>query len=84
MIIFIYDLITHSVDCAGPKLNGNVVVVVVVVVILFPLNPVLSANNGGARICLNLLEIVLTPNLHLERLFTSIQPNFSTLFHDCF
>ena len=63
--------------------NGHLNASAVVVVQL--LNLVLSLNNGGGRIYLILLEIVLTPNLHLERLLASpfIQPNFSTLFYNC-
>ena len=34
--------------------------------------PVLSLNDGGDRTYLIILEIVLTPNLHLERLLASL------------
>ena len=42
--------------------------VVVVIVVPFFTIPVLSPNNGGGRIYLILLEIAVTPNLHLVRL----------------
>ena len=38
-----------------------------VVVVKKKINPVLSLNNGCGRNYLILLEIVLTPNLHLTR-----------------
>ena len=40
--------------------------------------PGLSLNNGGGRIYLIILEIVLTPNLHLEWLLASL--TFSPTF----
>ena len=45
------------------------------------LNPILSQNNGVGWIYLIILEIVLTPNLHLERLLAS--PAFSPTFLLC-
>ena len=48
----------------------------VVVVVLFIKNPVLSLNDGGGRIYLIILEIVLTHNLHLERLLVLFNPTF--------
>ena len=57
------------------------IIYVVVVVVQFFLNPVLSPNNRGSRIYIILVEIVLTPNLHLERLLALLV--FSPTFLLC-
>ena len=44
-------------------------------------NTVLSLNNGGGQISLIILEMIITPNLHLEWLFTSLL--FSPTFLLC-
>ena len=46
--------------------------------------PVLSPNNGDGQNYLILLEIVLTPNLHLEGLMASLAFSQTALFHSRF
>ena len=51
------------------------------IVVRFLKNPALSLNNEGGRIYLIMLEIVISPNLHLERSLASL--SFSLTFLLC-
>ena len=69
--------ITGRMECLR-MFQEEELILLVVAVVQFIFKSVLTQNNRGDRIYLMILETVLTPNLHLERLLASL--SFSPTF----